>query len=131
MHLIIQGPNVETTDLKQLAKLSGANGIEQTSSNVFRLANASPHADIEPLCAQAQLDFAFVPETQALSQIGLVGSGVRPNRTSVTTSGSCSCTLVFTALPALNVVINPRAEYTIFPSHRFCAPARSLSRTSS
>ena len=72
MHLIIQGPNVETTDLKQLAKLSGANGIEQTSSNVFRLANASPHADIEPLCAQAQLDFAFVPETQALSQIGLV-----------------------------------------------------------
>jgi len=72
MHLIIQGPNVETNDLKQLAKLSGANGIEQTVPNVFRLTNASPHADIEALCAKAQLDFAFVPETQALSQIGLV-----------------------------------------------------------
>jgi phosphoserine phosphatase len=72
MHLIIQGPNVETNDLKQLAKLSGANSIEQTASNVFRLANASPHADIEARCAQAQLDFAFVPETQTLSQIGLV-----------------------------------------------------------
>jgi phosphoserine phosphatase len=72
MHLIIQGLNVETNDLKQLAKLAGASGIEQTTSNVFRLANASPHADIEALCAKAQLDFAFVPETQTLSQIGLV-----------------------------------------------------------
>ncbi len=72
MHLIIQGPNVETNDLKQLAKLAGANGIEQTTSNVFRLANASPHAEIESLCAKAQLDFAFVPETQTLDQIGLV-----------------------------------------------------------
>ncbi len=72
MHLIIQGPNVETNDLKQIAKLAGANGIEQTTSNVFRLANASPHAEIESLCAKAQLDFAFVPETQTLDQIGLV-----------------------------------------------------------
>ena len=72
MQLIIQGANVETADLKQLAKLSGANGIEQIATNVFRLAAASPHAEIEVLCAQAQLDFAFVPETQTLSQIGLV-----------------------------------------------------------
>lgn len=72
MHLVIQGPNIETNDLKQLAKLAGASGIEQTASNVFRLSNASPHAAIEPLCTKAQLDFAFVPETQTLSQIGLV-----------------------------------------------------------
>ena len=72
MQLIIQGANVETADLKQLAKLSGANGIEQIALNVFRLTAASPHAEIEALCAQAQLDFAFVPETQTLSQIGLV-----------------------------------------------------------
>jgi len=72
MQLIIQGANVETADLKQLAKLSGANGIEQIALHVFRLTAASPHAEIEALCAQAQLDFAFVPETQTLSQIGLV-----------------------------------------------------------
>ena len=72
MHLIIQGANVETADLKQLAKLSGANGIEQIAPNVFRLAAASPHAEIEALCATVQLDFAFVPETQCLDQIGLV-----------------------------------------------------------
>ena len=72
MHLIIQGPNVETNDLKQLAKLSGASGITQTLTNVFRLADASPHADIDAFCAQAQLDFAFVPENQRLKDIGLV-----------------------------------------------------------
>lgn len=72
MHLIIQGANVETADLKQLAKLSGANGIEQIASNVFRLKPASPHPEIEALCAKVRLDYAFVPETQTLDQIGLV-----------------------------------------------------------
>lgn len=72
MYLIIHGPTVETGDLKQLAKLSGAKGITQTTPNVFRLASANPHADIEALCTQAQLDFAFVPENQRLNQIGLV-----------------------------------------------------------
>ena len=72
MQLIIQGANVETGDLKHLAKLSGASGIAQIAPNVFRLAAASPHAEIEALCAKAQLDFAFVPETQLLNQIDLV-----------------------------------------------------------
>ena len=72
MHLIIQGPNVETNDLKQLAKLSGASGIAQTLPNVFSLADASPHAEIEAVCSQARLDFAFVPENQTLKEIGLV-----------------------------------------------------------
>lgn len=72
MNLIIQGSNVETTDLKQLAKLTGANGIEQTSLNVFRLGNAQPHPEVAALCADAQLDFAYVPEGQSLKNIGLV-----------------------------------------------------------
>lgn len=72
MHLIIQGANVETADLKQLAKLSGANGIEQITSNVFCLKPASPNPEIEALCAQTRLDYAFVLETQTLDQIGLV-----------------------------------------------------------
>lgn len=76
MHLIIQGPNVETNDLKQIAKLSGASGIAQIAPNVFRLADAhqqtQTRAELDALCAQAQLDLAFVPEHQTLSQIGLV-----------------------------------------------------------
>jgi phosphoserine phosphatase len=72
MQLIIQGANVETGDLKQLAKLAGASAIEQIAPQVFRLAAASPHAEIEALCAKSLLDFAFVPKTQTLSHIGLV-----------------------------------------------------------
>jgi phosphoserine phosphatase len=72
MQLIIQGANVETGDLKQLAKLAGASAIEQIAPQVFRLATATPHAEIEALCAKSLLDFAFVPETQTLSHIGLV-----------------------------------------------------------
>ena len=72
MHLIVQGANVETNDLKQLAKLAGANNIEQISPNVFRLSPAHPHPDTEAFCVTVQLDYAFVPETQTLDQIGLV-----------------------------------------------------------
>jgi len=72
MYLIIQGPNVETNDLKQLAKLSGASGIKQTAPNVFRLASANSHPEIETLCTKVQLDFAFIRENQVLSEIGLV-----------------------------------------------------------
>jgi phosphoserine phosphatase len=72
MNLVIQGLNVETTDLKQLAKLTGANGIEQVLPNVFRIANGTPHAEVPALCSQAQLDYAYVPEGQKLENIGLV-----------------------------------------------------------
>ncbi|MBX9812598.1 MAG: phosphoserine phosphatase SerB [Burkholderiales bacterium] len=72
MYLIIQGSNVETTDLKHLAKLAGANGIEQIAPNVFRLTNASPTADIGALCEQARLDYAFVPEERRLADFRLL-----------------------------------------------------------
>ena len=62
MHLIVQGADVETTALKELAKLSGASGIEQVAPNVFRLENASPADGIAELCARQKLGWAFVPE---------------------------------------------------------------------
>ena len=62
MNLVIRGNDVETAALKQLAKLSGASGIEQVAPNVFRLANASPADGIAELCAQQKLDWSFVPE---------------------------------------------------------------------
>jgi len=62
MNLVIQGADVETTALKELAKLSGASGIEQVAPNVFRLKNASPADGIAALCARQRLDWTFVPE---------------------------------------------------------------------
>ena len=72
MQLIIQGANVETTDLKRLAKLAGADAIQQIAPNVFRLTPALPHAEVEAICAAAQLDFAFVPISQHWDNMGLV-----------------------------------------------------------
>jgi phosphoserine phosphatase len=72
MNLVIQGLDVSTQDLKQLAKLTGANGIEQVQPNVFRIANGTPHAEVPALCAKAQLDCAWVPDDQKLTNIGLV-----------------------------------------------------------
>ena len=62
MFLIIQGADVETTALKEIAKLSGASGIEQIRPNVFRLRDARPADGIAELCARQKLDWAFVPE---------------------------------------------------------------------
>ena len=72
MHLIIQGGQIETGDLKQLAKLSGASGIEQLSGTAFRLPNATPAADITTLCEQARLDFAFIPAERRLADYKLL-----------------------------------------------------------
>lgn len=72
MHLIIQGGDAATADLKQLARLSGAGGIEQVAPNVFRLTRASPAACIAELCAGAGLDHAFVPEDRRLADLRLL-----------------------------------------------------------
>lgn len=62
MHLVIQGADVATPDLKQLARLAGASGIEKITDRAFRLRDAQPHADIAPVCDAARLDHAFVPD---------------------------------------------------------------------
>jgi len=72
MNLVIQGPDVETTALKELAKLSGAGGIEQAAPNVFRLPGAKPADGIAELCATQRLDHAFVPEERRLADFRLL-----------------------------------------------------------
>ena len=62
MHLIVQGADIETTALKELAKLSGASAIEQVRPNVFRLRDARPADGIAELCVQQKLDWAFEPD---------------------------------------------------------------------
>ncbi|MFZ5555969.1 MAG: phosphoserine phosphatase SerB [Pseudomonadota bacterium] len=72
MFLVVQGSDVETRDLKELAHLTGASGIEQSAPNVFRLANAQRHDGVAAICDRALLDFGFVPDDQRLADYGLL-----------------------------------------------------------
>ncbi len=72
MHLVIQGADIETSDLKALAKLSGASAIDRLGDNAFRLRGAQPAAGIADHCAAAKLDHGFVPEGRRLSDFGLL-----------------------------------------------------------
>ena len=72
MHLIIQGAEIETGDLKALAKASGASGIEQISATAFRLRNTAAAPDIAMICESARLDFAFIPEDRRLADFKLL-----------------------------------------------------------
>lgn len=72
MNLIIQGLDIENSDLRALAKLAQASHIERITGQAFRLANASPHPDIPEYCAEVQLDFAFVPNGTKLTNFGLI-----------------------------------------------------------
>jgi phosphoserine phosphatase len=71
-YLVIQGLEVETPDLKELAKLSGASRIEGLGNNAFRLHEYKTEEGVAAYCAGAKLDFAFVPQLRKLSDFGLV-----------------------------------------------------------
>ena len=71
MNLVIQGLDVATPDLKTLAKLAGASGIEAITPTAFRLRNAKPDPAIAPHCEAAQLDYAFVPDERRLADMRL------------------------------------------------------------
>ena len=72
MHLVIQGADIETRDLKALAKLSGAGAIDRLSDTAFRLTRAQPATGIAELCAGAKLDHGFVPEGRRLTDFKLL-----------------------------------------------------------
>ncbi|PTR08553.1 phosphoserine phosphatase [Nitrosospira sp. Nsp5] len=72
MNLIIQGSEIANHDLRELAKLAGANQIERITGEAFRLKNASRREHIAEYCAGADLDFAFVEQTAPLGDFGLV-----------------------------------------------------------
>ena len=72
MDLVIQGNDVETPDLKRIAKLASARAIAKLAPAAFKLSDAHPHPDIAALCEQAELDFAFVPERRHLSDFRLL-----------------------------------------------------------
>ena len=71
MNLVIQGLDVATPDLKALAKLAGASGIEAITPTAFRLRNATADPAIAAHCEAAQLDYAFVPDERRLADMRL------------------------------------------------------------
>jgi len=71
-YLVIQGLEVETYDLKEIAKLSGSGRIENIGSNAFRLHEYKWRHGVAEYCAKTKLDFAFVPVPRKLSDFRLV-----------------------------------------------------------
>ncbi|MDX8385518.1 MAG: phosphoserine phosphatase SerB [Gallionella sp.] len=73
MNLIIQAVQaIAPNHLDHIATLSLSTQIEQVADNVYRLAAASPHAEIAPYCLEYKLDFGFVPSGSSLSDYGLL-----------------------------------------------------------
>jgi phosphoserine phosphatase len=72
MKLIIQGLEVNNSDLRALAKLSQADAIEQITGQAFRLTHATHSNKIAEYCAEAALDFAFVNSNLELSDFKLI-----------------------------------------------------------
>ena len=71
-YLVIQGLDVKTRDLKKIAKLSGSTRIEKIGKNAFRLHDYKTQDGVAEYCANAKVDFAFVPQPRKLSDFGLV-----------------------------------------------------------
>jgi len=71
-YLVIQGLEVETPDLKEIAILSGATRIENLGHNAFRLHDYKRQDGVAGYCAKAKLDFAFIPRPRKLSDFRLL-----------------------------------------------------------
>lgn len=69
--LIVQGTDVETRDLKELAQQCSATGITQISPDVFSLADAHPETALATFCETRQLDCALMEHRQPLRDFGL------------------------------------------------------------
>ena len=74
MNLIVQGPDIPTRSLKQLAKLTGATAIEAVSCAAFRLteANDSHRDEVAAFCEANRLDHGWVPAERRIGDFGLL-----------------------------------------------------------
>ena len=70
--LVLQGLSVDLRNVKTVAQLSRAQQIVCPLPNVYKLSNAQPHDELQAMCNEFKLDFAFVPATQRLSYFKLV-----------------------------------------------------------
>ena len=74
MNLIIQGKDIPTPSLKQLAKLTRAEAIESISLTAFRLlaANDQSRAEVAAFCEANALDCGWVPAERRIGDFGLL-----------------------------------------------------------
>jgi len=72
MNLIIQGLEINNSDLRALAKLSHASGIERITGQAFRLIDAEYTDEIASYCAEIELDYAFVNPQLKFSDFKLI-----------------------------------------------------------
>ena len=74
MNLIVQGPDVPTPDLKQLAKLTTATAIEAVTPTAFRLvaADAGQREAVAAYCEENRFDHGWVPAERRISDFGLL-----------------------------------------------------------
>jgi phosphoserine phosphatase len=73
--LVVQGLDIGTPELKELARLTGAGGIvalDRAATQAFRLLRPVEYAPIAPFCAGAGFDYGLVPSDQALERVRLV-----------------------------------------------------------
>ncbi len=73
--LVVQGIDIGTPELKELARLTGASGIaalDRAATQAFRLLLPVEHAPIAPFCAGAGFDYGLVPRDQTLEHVRLV-----------------------------------------------------------
>jgi phosphoserine phosphatase len=73
--LVVQGGDITTSDLKELARLTGAVGIvalHRAATQAFRLLQPARHEPIAAFCARVGLDHGLVPMDQRLERVRLV-----------------------------------------------------------
>jgi phosphoserine phosphatase len=73
--LVIQAADIETPVIKQLARLTAADTIEALTAaqtQAFRLSPVRYRAGVAEFCAEAAIDFGFVPSTQRLERVRLL-----------------------------------------------------------
>lgn len=71
-YLVIQGLDVQTRDLKAIARLAGAARIENIGDNAFLVHEYKSTDGVAEYCAGAKLDFAFVPQPRRLPDFRLL-----------------------------------------------------------
>jgi phosphoserine phosphatase len=73
--LVIQAPDIGTGEIKKLARLIAADRIDALSAaatQAFRLTPARTRGGVAEFCAEADIDFGFVPDDQWLERVRLV-----------------------------------------------------------
>lgn len=74
LHLVVQGAEVATPDLKALCALAGGSAIERITGEAFRIRDADPAAReaVARHCEAAALDWGFVADGRRLADFGLL-----------------------------------------------------------